>query len=263
MSGRKSLIAARFGAAAGEYDEHSSLQREAASRLASRVLQLGLPPQPRVLEIGCGTGHLTRALQPVLGGVWLATDIAPQMVAACRASFGDGIEYAVMDGEHPALADRRFDLIVASLATQWFADLPTAFVRLAQLLAPGGRIALVTVGDGTFAEWQEAHAAVGLKAATPDYPDAATLAKAFPAELSVAIQEEDFVEPLEEPIEFVRGLRRIGADTPAPGTKPLTAGQMRKVMKALLDAGHTGITYRLLYAIALRSSSTSQPRTTR
>lgn len=263
MSERKSRIAARFGAAASDYDEHSPLQRGAASRLASRITRLDLPPQPRVLEIGCGTGHLTRALQPILGGPWLATDIAPAMVATCRSRLGGGVDYAVMDGERPALASGRFDLIVASLATQWFADLPAAFARLAQLLAPGGRIALVTVGRGTFAEWQEAHAAVGLKAATPDYPDAATLAQAFPAELSVTLEEEDFVEPLSEPIEFVRGLRRIGADTPAPGTKPLTAGQMRRVLRALRDAGHAGVTYRLLYAIALRSSSTSQPRTTR
>lgn len=263
MIGHKSRIAARFGAAAIDYDAHSPLQHEAALRLAARVERLPLPARPRVLEIGCGTGHLTRTLLPVLDAEWIASDIAPEMVATCRESIGTGAAYLVMDGERPTLTDARFDLIVASLAAQWFVDLPATLGRWSRLLAPGGRIALATLGAGTFAEWRAAHAATGFTAATPAYPDAAALQRAFPADMEVAIEEEGFVEPLADPLEFVRGLRRIGADTPAPGTRPLTAGQMRRVLRACADAGHAGTTYHLLYAIALRSSSTSQPRTTR
>ncbi|MDD5247382.1 MAG: methyltransferase domain-containing protein [Rhodocyclaceae bacterium] len=262
MSNRKSRIAARFGAAAIDYDAHSPLQREAAQRLAARVKGLSLPAAPRVLEIGCGTGHLTRELLPALGGDWVASDIAPAMVRACRRRVGGAAQYIVMDGERPALAPGRLDLIVASLAAQWFADLATTLATLAQLLAPGGRIALVTLGAGTFAEWRMAHAAAGFAAATPAYPEAAALARAFPADLEVEVAQERFVEPPGDPLEFVRGLRRIGADTPAPGTQPLSAGQMRRVLRALA-AGGGGTTYHLLYAIALRSSSTSQPRVTR
>ena len=259
---RKARIAGRFGAAAVDYDAHSPLQRKAALQLALRVQGLALPNAPRVLEIGCGTGHLTHALLPALGGRWLVSDIAPAMVDACRRNLGGSVvDYIVMDGERPAIAAGCFDLIVASLAAQWFVDLPAALARLASLLAPGGRMALATLGAGTFAEWTEAHAAAGLTAATPAFPDAAALARAFPPGLEVEVNEERFVEPLAEPLEFVRGLRLIGADTPAPGTKPLSAGQLRRVLRAL--AAYRGIHYRLLYAIARRSSSTSQPRTTR
>ncbi|GEP10802.1 methyltransferase domain-containing protein [Methylobacterium gnaphalii] len=48
-----------------------------------------LAPSPRTLEIGCGTGFLTRALRsriPV--GSMLATDIAPAMIARCRTRIG-------------------------------------------------------------------------------------------------------------------------------------------------------------------------------
>jgi malonyl-CoA O-methyltransferase len=258
---RKTRIAGRFAAAAGDYDVHSPLQLKVALRLAARVGELALPAAPRVLELGCGTGHLTRALLPAIGGDWIVSDIAPAMVAACRQSVGGGARYLIMDGERPALAPGRFDLIVASLAAQWFADLPAALASLAPLLAPGGRIALATLGRGTFAEWRAAHAALGLVAATPRYPDAAELARAFPAGVDVAVDEESFVEPHAAPLDFLRGLRRIGADTPAPGTRPLSAAQLRQVLREL--AGHAGMSYELLYAIARPSSSTSQPRTTR
>lgn len=263
MKAHKARVASRFGAAAAAYDAHSPLQREAAQRLAAAVKALALPARPRVLEIGCGTGHLTRQLLPALGGTWLVSDIAPAMVAACRQQLGSAAQYLVMDGERPALAAGRFDLIVASLAAQWFTDLPATLAGLAALLAPGGRIALATLGNGTFAEWRAAHTAVGLAPATPAYPDATALAQAFPAELEVAITEEDFVVPLADPLEFLRGLKRIGADTPAPGTQPLSAGHLRKVMRAFAAARPGGTTYHLLYAMALRSSNTSQPRTTR
>ncbi|MBI4984426.1 MAG: methyltransferase domain-containing protein [Rhodocyclales bacterium] len=261
MKDHKSRIAARFGAAANDYDAHSPLQRTAAQRLAQRVKRLTLPAAPRVLEIGCGTGHLTRELLPALGGEWFVSDIAPAMLAACRREFGPALRYLAMDGERPATAAASFDLIVSSLTAQWFADLPRALPALTDLLAPGGCLALATLGKNTFAEWRAAHAAAGLRAATPDYPDAQTLALAFPAGMAVAVDEEDFAEPLTDALDFMRGLRRIGADTPAPGSRPLTPGRMRQVLRSFAAGGQTR--YHLLYAIAFRSSSTSQPRTTR
>ncbi len=263
MRDHKSRIAARFGAAAPDYEAHSQVQRQAALRLAERVKALRLPHAPAVLEIGCGTGHLTRELLPAIGGDWIVSDIAPAMVRACRREIGEVARYAVMDGELPSLAPSRFDLVVASLAAQWFVDLPGALAALSDLLKPGGCIAIATLGIDTFTEWRAAHDAAGVSAATPTYPDAGELARAFPRHLDVEIEEELVLEPLADPLEFLRGLRRIGADTPEPGAQPLSAGQLRQVLRALEEARHAGISYHLLYAIALRSSSTSQPRATR
>ncbi|CAG0970948.1 partial demethylmenaquinone methyltransferase / 2-methoxy-6-polyprenyl-1,4-benzoquinol methylase, partial [Rhodocyclaceae bacterium] len=216
---------------------------------------LALPATPRVLEIGCGTGHLTRALAPAIGGTWTVTDIAPAMVeecARCCGTAGIAARFAVMDGEHPDLPAGGFDLVVSSLAAQWFEDLPGALAAWSRLLAPGGCIALATLGKGSFAEWQTAHADVGLSAATHAYPDAAGLARSFPQEMEADVAEETLAEPFAAPIDFLRRLRAIGADTPAAGTRPLSAGQLRRVMKALTRQGAASNGYRLLYATARR-----------
>jgi len=255
MSTHKTRIAARFGAAHADYEAHADIQRQAAAQLAARVRKLALPPQPRVLEIGCGTGHLTRQLAPAIGGDWLVTDLAPAMVAACRrhcSEAGVAAHFATLDGEHPNLPAASFDLIVSSLAAQWFEDLPAALARLTALLAPGGHLALVTLGAKSFREWRAAHAGLGLVPATSVYPDAARLRSSFATELDVTIAEEELREPFATPLDFLRRLRLIGADTPAANTRPLSTGQLRRVLKALAGQGTTAVTYHLLYALAKR-----------
>jgi malonyl-CoA O-methyltransferase len=173
-------------------------------------------------------------------------------VAQCRQKFGATARYAVMDGERPAVADERFDLVVANLAAQWFADLPAALLELSRRLAPGGRLALTTLGGGTFSEWRTAHAALNLAAATPDFPDATRLAAAFPEDMRVTVTEETHVETFAEPLHFLHGLRRVGADTPVPGRRPLPVRQMRQVLRHFAAVGNAA-SYHVLYAIATRS----------
>ena len=58
---RRARIGAAF-AAARDYDRHARVQHQVAQDLAARIAALPLPPQARVLELGCGTGFLTAEL---------------------------------------------------------------------------------------------------------------------------------------------------------------------------------------------------------
>ncbi len=79
-------VAARFGAAARRYEDHAPVQRITAERLADDIALLPLPRHPRILEIGCGTGLLTRALARRIGPAdWTVTDISPGMLAAAQS----------------------------------------------------------------------------------------------------------------------------------------------------------------------------------
>lgn len=224
-------IADAFSRAA-DYDAHATVQRIAAEHLAERVTGLALPPQSRVLEIGCGTGLLGAALVDRLpGAYWTMTDISPAMIERARTRFAgrEAIAFAAMDGEAPDVAGP-FDLIVSSLAMQWFADLPGSVARLRGLLAPGGQIAFATLAAGSFAEWRAAHES--LPTGTPDYPAPDALAS-----LGLDVSLETLTEQHRDARSFLHALKGIGAGTPRPGHRPLTPGQLRAVMRRFEAAG--------------------------
>lgn len=244
-----SRVAARFDCAAATYDDHSAIQRAAAQRLAAQIAGAGLPPRPRVLEIGCGTGHLTRRLSIHLPGAHiLATDIAPGMVAACRAGLPH-LDFAVMDGAHLAVTGP-FDLICASLAAQWFDHLPATLAHLAARLAPGGLLALSLLGENTFHAWRTAHLRLGLPVGARSFPSVADYEAAFPPG-NLQLTVEQFLDRPPSALDFLRALRAIGADTPAPGHTPLTPGHLRQVLRTLDPM--PDITYEVVYALWRRA----------
>lgn len=236
-------VADAFGRAAS-YDAHGAVQRLVAGRLAERIAALPLPPAPRILEIGCGTGFLGLGLVDRLPGArWTMTDIAPAMIARAQARFAGrpGIAFAVMDGEVPDI-DGPFDLICSSLAFQWFADLPGAVTRLRGLLTPEGRIAFTTLAAGSFFEWRRAHG--DLPAGTRDYPSADALAA-----IGLEVAMESIPMAHADAREFLHTVKGIGAGTPRPDHRPLTPGQLRDVMERF-EAGGGVASYAVATCIA-------------
>lgn len=226
-------IARAFDAAAA-YDAHAVVQRQVADWLAERIVAVA-PPAPRVLEVGCGTGFLTGATLPrLVHPDWLMTDIAPAMLARGMAAH-PGVRGRVMDGEYPDLpGEAPFDLIVSSLAVQWFGDLDAGLRRLAGLLAPGGRMLATTLVEGTFAAWHEAHRAEGYEAGSPVYP---------PVEaLGWSVETRRFAQRHESAAAFMRALRAIGAGTPREGHQPIPPGAMRRIARRF-EAGGAVATY--------------------
>lgn len=238
MTPRKQRILKAFSAAASGYDTAAGFQERIAERLAARLA--ALPPLPtgaRVLEVGCGTGLLTRHLRAVLRdeAAILATDLSPAMVARAQAALGTDphLDFAAMDAEAPTLAEGSVGLIVSSLAAQWFSDLPKALAGLARLLAPGGHLMLTLPGAGSFVEWQDAHHALGLEPGTPAFPDAETLRAILPPGGMGRIDSETVIETHPDGLSFARTLATLGAAVPRPGHRPLSPGQLRRVIAAL------------------------------
>jgi malonyl-ACP O-methyltransferase BioC/dethiobiotin synthase len=247
---RNALVGGRFGAAASRYEDHAAIQRITAERLASDIALLPLPPCPRILEIGCGTGLLTQALARRLGPAdWTVTDISPAMLAAARRgpALPGSARYQTLDGEHPDGLTGSYDLICSSLAVQWFADLNAGLARLAALLAPGGHLAVATLAAGTFREWQAAHRAAGLEAGTPSYPPARAIRPAM-VNLAGGVRDERLIQNHPNGLHFLRGLKGIGATTPAAGRPPLGAAGLRRVLAAFDEQGAT-VTYHLAYGM--------------
>jgi ubiquinone/menaquinone biosynthesis C-methylase UbiE len=104
------------------------------------VEQLRLGPGRTVLDVGAGTGKLTREL--VVSG---AEVVAVEPVPAMRAVLEQSVPAAqAVDGTAEALPlpDGATDAIVAASAFHWF-DGPAAVAEFHRVLRPGGRLALV------------------------------------------------------------------------------------------------------------------------
>ncbi len=242
---RKARIAAAFSAQAGSYESVGEVQREVAMRLARRIGSVARVPR-NILEIGCGTGFLSVEMARIFPDAdLLLSDISPAMLACASARVrARGL---VLDGEHPQLTER-FDLIVSSLALQWFGDLQAGLARLAGLLAPGGRLMFATLGADSFKEWRQAHAALGLACGTPEYPGAENFP--WPPGVSRTLEAEPIVHAYADGMSFIRSLKALGAREPVAGYRPLSPGNMRRVLASFEDG--ISITYQILYGAILR-----------
>ncbi|WP_027133349.1 type I polyketide synthase [Geminicoccus roseus] len=101
----------------------------------------------RILEIGAGTGGLTRHLLDALDSVdldYLYTDLSPAFLSWGRQQFGDwpGFRTGLFDLEAAAPAGG-FDLVVAANAVHATADIRASLRAALAQLAPGGHLALV------------------------------------------------------------------------------------------------------------------------
>jgi ubiquinone/menaquinone biosynthesis C-methylase UbiE len=100
---------------------------------------LGDHPQT-VLELGAGTGKLTRVISG-LGHDVHATDPDEAMLQVLEREV-PGVRTAQAGAEEIPLGDASVDAVVAGQAFHWF-DLDRALPEIARVLRPGGRICLV------------------------------------------------------------------------------------------------------------------------
>ena len=99
-------------------------------------------PHMRVVDLGCGTGELTRELHEHLRAEeTMGIDNSETMLLKSQAFGGEALRFEPGDIE-AFVADRPFDLIFSNAALHWVPDHPSLLHRLASFLAPHGQIAI-------------------------------------------------------------------------------------------------------------------------
>lgn len=127
-----------FDTAAAEYERHRPEYPEAALRWA--VEQFGLEPGARVLDVGAGTGKLTRGLVG-LGFELVAVEPGAPMLHQLRTAVPEA-EALEGPAESIPLPDESVEAAFSGQAYHWF-DRERAVPELHRVIRPGGGLALL------------------------------------------------------------------------------------------------------------------------
>ncbi|OGG93644.1 MAG: hypothetical protein A2527_11010 [Candidatus Lambdaproteobacteria bacterium RIFOXYD2_FULL_50_16] len=232
-----SRIAEAFGQAALHYEESARLQRQSSFRLGE-LLDLWeiKPPEGPILEIGAGTGLVSRQLAARWAQRDLTfTDIAPEMVAQCRFNIGHTniFGFATLDACRP-LPGGPYATVVCALCLQWLPELKRILNHWIESLVPGGYLILTFPGAGSFKQWQEACDALGLPFLANPLPDGERI-QAYFESLGGTFFWEDQTITLEysKAADFFKELKLIGAATSSAGER-LNPPEMKRLL-AYLD----------------------------
>jgi trans-aconitate 2-methyltransferase len=99
-------------------------------------------PAARVIDLGCGTGLLTAALHRELAATeTIGVDSSEAMLDRARTLEDEGLTFERGDISHLEVT-APFDVVFSNAALQWVGDHHTLFARLAELLVPGGELAV-------------------------------------------------------------------------------------------------------------------------
>jgi trans-aconitate 2-methyltransferase len=99
-------------------------------------------PKMRVVDLGCGTGELTRELHDTLAAhETLGVDNSESMLLKSGSFGGESLHFEQSDIE-AFVADRPYDLIFSNAALHWVADHETLLARLTNFLTMDGQLAI-------------------------------------------------------------------------------------------------------------------------
>ncbi|MGL1931870.1 MAG: methyltransferase domain-containing protein [Desulfotalea sp.] len=149
----KNLVAEKFLSSAGTYDQHAVAQKESAKLLIQALKKLN-NNWDRVLEIGCGTGILTRSIvKEFVPKTYYLNDLSLELCQISSNFCGSGSEYQLLPGDAETVSlPSNLDLCVSSSTLQWFDNLGLFLQKIKALLSSKGYLGISVYSAGTMAE---------------------------------------------------------------------------------------------------------------
>jgi len=125
-------------------DRHSFVWKKAGD-----LIDL-LDPRPgeRILDLGCGTGHLAAQIA-ARGAVVTGLDSSVSMIAQARQNYPK-LKFVLADASGFRF-DEPFDAVFSNAALHWIPEAGAVIASVARALKPGGRFVLEMGGRGNIA----------------------------------------------------------------------------------------------------------------
>jgi trans-aconitate methyltransferase len=101
-----------------------------------------------ILDLGCGTGHLTKAIAES-GAHVIGIDSSASMVEAAQAIYSE-LEFVVADARDFSFSSH-FDAIFSNATLHWITEAEQVVCRIAASMKPGGRLVVEFGGKGCVA----------------------------------------------------------------------------------------------------------------
>lgn len=197
----KELIQTRFSKSLTSYNENAIIQKKMAEKLLSFLSRKSCS---KVLELGCGTGFLTKLLnEKIEFESYTAIDI----VGECSkyiSEINPEIEFINADIESYILENSsKYDLIISNAALQWISEFESVVNNLESKLVENGELLISTFGKENFKEiYQTTKIAL-------DYYSDSELQEFFP---NSQISSEKHVLEFDSPKDVLKHLKLTGVN---------------------------------------------------
>lgn len=97
----------------------------------------------KIIDLGCGTGELTRQLAEALpGSLVTGIDSSEEMLHEAAAYNSESIQFKVKSVEEQLDSDEKWDLVFSNAALQWVDDHEQLFPKIIRCIGKGGQLAV-------------------------------------------------------------------------------------------------------------------------
>lgn len=148
----KEKIKESFSRSASTYDEAADFQKETGHRLIQKILSDNVPID-RILDVGLGTGYITRELARIFSDVH-GCDIAWGMASFSKRKANT---FSIIQADAEALPYKpgTFGIVFSNITYQWIHNFRNAFLEVRRVLKDKGRFYFSILTDGSLKELYE------------------------------------------------------------------------------------------------------------